>query len=242
MIATRVSDPADLRWSGTLLGVWAHPDDEAYLCSGLMACARAAGERVVVVTATYGELGTPDPDRWPPDRLRAQRRAELAASLAAIGVTEHHALDYADGGCADVPVDEAVARIGAVLAEVAPDTVVTFGPDGMTGHPDHQAVSDWTTRAWRAAGAPGRLWYATKTAAWVERWRRFHAEVPIFERGGPPAADPADLALVLACEGDLLDRKVAALAAHDSQTAGLRDLLGPDRYRDWVAEEPFIPA
>ena len=54
---------------GTILGVWAHPDDEAYLSGGLMAMARDAGARVVCVTATRGELGTPDPRTWPPDQL-----------------------------------------------------------------------------------------------------------------------------------------------------------------------------
>ena len=56
---------------GTVLGVWAHPDDEAYLSGGLMAMARDAGSRVVCVTATRGELGTPDPQAWPPERLAA---------------------------------------------------------------------------------------------------------------------------------------------------------------------------
>jgi len=57
----------------TLLGVWAHPDDEAYLSSALMAAVRRTGARVVVVTATHGEHGTDDPARWPPDRLAAER-------------------------------------------------------------------------------------------------------------------------------------------------------------------------
>ena len=48
----------------TLLGVWAHPDDEAYLSSALMAAVRRSGARVVVVTATRGENGTDDPLRW----------------------------------------------------------------------------------------------------------------------------------------------------------------------------------
>ena len=61
---------------GTILGIWAHPDDEAYLSGGLMAIARQAGCRVVCVTATRGELGTGDPVTWPPDRL-AEERAEL---------------------------------------------------------------------------------------------------------------------------------------------------------------------
>ena len=73
---------------GTLLGVWAHPDDEAYLCAGLMAAARDAGHRVVSVTATLGEHGTGDPERWPPERLAPLRAAELAAALDVLGVDE----------------------------------------------------------------------------------------------------------------------------------------------------------
>ena len=77
----------DVAELGTVLGVWAHPDDEAYLSAGLMALARDNGQRVVCVTATRGELGTPDPAAWPPDRLAAERTRELACSLAILGVT-----------------------------------------------------------------------------------------------------------------------------------------------------------
>jgi LmbE family N-acetylglucosaminyl deacetylase len=66
----------DIRELGTILSVWAHPDDEAYLCGGIMAMATAAGSRVVCVTATRGELGVTDAERWPPDRLPAIREAE----------------------------------------------------------------------------------------------------------------------------------------------------------------------
>ena len=52
---------ADIRELGTIVSVWAHPDDEAYLCGGIMATATAAGSRVVCVTATRGELGVTDP-------------------------------------------------------------------------------------------------------------------------------------------------------------------------------------
>ena len=48
-------DVADL---GTILGVWAHPDDDIYLSAGLMAAAVEAGQRVVDVTATRGEGGS----------------------------------------------------------------------------------------------------------------------------------------------------------------------------------------
>jgi hypothetical protein len=71
-------DPAAF---GTLLGVWAHPDDEVYLSGGLMRLLVEAGHRVVCATATRGEAGTDDPLRWPPELLAAQRERELAASL-----------------------------------------------------------------------------------------------------------------------------------------------------------------
>ena len=77
------TDVAEL---GTILGIWAHPDDEAYLSGGLMAMARDNGQRVVCVTATRGELGTPDPVAWPPDRLAAERTREMARCLAVLGV------------------------------------------------------------------------------------------------------------------------------------------------------------
>ena len=69
--------------TGTLLGVWAHPDDEAYLSSALMAAARDAGHRVVVVTATRGEQGTDDPGTWPPSSSSATARVPSTAASRA---------------------------------------------------------------------------------------------------------------------------------------------------------------
>ena len=54
---------------GTILGVWAHPDDETYLSAGLMAAAADAGSRVVCITATRGEGGSMDEEQWPPESM-----------------------------------------------------------------------------------------------------------------------------------------------------------------------------
>ncbi|MDP3891435.1 PIG-L deacetylase family protein, partial [Nocardioides sp.] len=124
--------------TGTLLGVWAHPDDEAYLSAGLMARARRAGLRVVVATASRGEHGTSDPDTWPPHRLGPVRERELSESLAAVGVTEHHWLGHRDGELDRQPADVGAAQVAELIELVRPRTIVTFGPDGMTGHPDHR--------------------------------------------------------------------------------------------------------
>src|SRR5688572_15104343 len=161
----------DVAELGTILGIWAHPDDEAYLSGGLMALARDNGQRVVCVTATRGERGTPDPVAWPPDRLAAERTRELASCLAVLGVHEHHWLDYADGECAGADPDGAAERLSAVIDDLRPDTVLTFGPDGITGHPDHRTVSAWTGAAFDRAAPPGaRLLHAAVPAPRAERW------------------------------------------------------------------------
>jgi LmbE family N-acetylglucosaminyl deacetylase len=226
---------------GTILGVWAHPDDEAYLSAGLMALARDNGQRVVVVTATLGELGTSDPETWAPHRLGPLRREEMAASMAVLGVHEHHWLGLPDGECAAVPLDAGARRIGAFLREVRPDTVVTFGPDGMTGHPDHRAVSAWTAAAWQAAGRQGRLLQATVTPEFHLEWGSLNDEIGMWMDDGPrPCTPRAALAVELDCAGELLERKLAALRAHDSQTAPLIAALGADTYRAWCAAEWFV--
>lgn len=233
-------EPTDL---GTLLGVWAHPDDEAYMSAGLMAVARSAGHRVAVATATKGEVGTDDPQAWPPERLALAREKETAASLAAVGVVEHRWLGHRDGTLHLVPAARGIAQVARLIEEIEPDTIVTFGPDGMTGHDDHRAVSDWTTTAWIDAGRPGRLWYATVTPEFHRTWGGVNDEIGLWFEGSTPPSDPvSDLAFAVHCDGELLERKFAALAAHRTQTSGLIELLGPERYRRWWSAESFVDA
>jgi LmbE family N-acetylglucosaminyl deacetylase len=233
---------AVVRGLGTIVGVLAHPDDEAYLSAGLMAGAAETGNRVVCVTATRGELGTSDPARWPPARLAPARERELLASLAAVGVDEHRWLPYQDGACATEDPAQASRLVRQVLDEVGADTVVTFGPDGMTGHTDHVAVGRWAAAAAAGARKRPRLLHATKTIAWRDTHDELHRRLPIFGPEGPPAVEPGRLALALELRGDSLDRKIAALVAHTSQTTELRSMMGESVYRAWAADEYFVEA
>ena len=236
-----VRSESDVAALGTILGVWAHPDDEAYLSGGLMAMARDHGMRVVCVTATHGELGTPDPVAWPPQRLAAERAGELTRSLEILGVTEHHWLGYADGGCAVAPAANAIEQISGLIEQVRPDTVLTFGPDGITGHPDHQTVSAWTVAAFdRAAPSGARLLQAAVTEHRVQRWSSLNASLSVYLTGYPVLAPPARLAVDLVLDPDITARKVRALAAQTTQTTGLIAMLGLDRYTAWVGEESFV--
>jgi len=228
---------------GTVLGVWAHPDDEAYLSGGLMALARDAGSRVVCVTATRGELGTPDPDAWPPQRLAAERTVELARCLEILGVTEHHWLGYRDGECPRIEPADAVGRLSELIGRVRPDTVLTFGPDGITGHPDHQTVSAWTTKAFdRAAPRGARLLYAALPEPHMRRWRGLGEELGIYLPGYPVVTPAERLAIDLELDPHTAARKVRALAAQATQTSGLIASIGVERYTAWVGVESFTAA
>ena len=164
---------------GTILSVWAHPDDETYLAAGVMAAAVDRGQRVVCVSATAGEHGTSDPDTWPPLRLGRRRTWEAAAAMAVLGVADHRILGFPDGGLVDHD-EEGLAAVGGLLDEVRPDTILTFGPDGITFHPDHVAVSRWVTTAWEQRGRPCRLLYATYTAEHLARFGATYEELGIY--------------------------------------------------------------
>jgi LmbE family N-acetylglucosaminyl deacetylase len=218
---------------GTVLSIWAHPDDEAYLAAGIMALTVAQGRRVVCVTATKGEAGSPDPERWSPAQMADIRERELLACLDVLGVEDHRWLGYVDGTCHEVDGDEAAARLEAIIDEVRPDTILTFGPDGYTGHDDHRAISRWVTEAHRRTsrrGVGGRLHYATQTADWIEtragRWR----EIDAFPPSLPPCTPDDELSIEIELPPPVLARKVRALAEQETQTAGVRALLGDDFY------------
>jgi LmbE family N-acetylglucosaminyl deacetylase len=228
---------SDVRELGTILSVWAHPDDEAYLCGGIMAMAASAGSRVVCVTATRGELGVTDPERWPPDQLPAIREAELAECLRVLGVTEHHWLGYPDGGCAAVGLEQGAASVAAIVEAVRPDTVLTFAADGQTGHPDHIAVHFWAAEAVRRTGL-GTLHVVANTQAWMDEFLPRMVELNVL-MGEPPQPWTGPLSIDAPLDDAVLAQKLRALAAQASQTEMLRAAVGEDYYRSIFATERF---
>lgn len=136
---------------GTLLLVHAHPDDESISTGGVMMKAKAHGHRVVNITATRGEVGeihNMDPAATRPT-LGNIRTQELKVAGEILGVDRQEFLGYRDSGMVDTadnkdprsfhqaPLEEAVAKLAVFIREERPDVVVTYGEDGVYGHPDH---------------------------------------------------------------------------------------------------------
>jgi LmbE family N-acetylglucosaminyl deacetylase len=145
-------------------------------------------------------------------------------------------------GVCDLADDDAMADILAEhIAGFEPDAVVTFGPEGMTGHPDHRAVSRWTSRA--VASTPtAELLYAALTDDQADRHRELHERIGLFEdlEGGRPASIPRRrVALQCTLDEVELTRKRQALARHGSQTDALAAMIGEETYFSWWREESF---
>ena len=163
----------------------AHPDDDAYGVSSIVAMHADDPEfRFVLAHATDGEAGSiAEGSGATPETLGAIRREEDRRAWIALGRVpdRHEWFGYPDGGLSDVDREELVTRIAAILDEERPDVVGTFGPDGITGHPDHIAISHATTEAFHRVardGGPGlrRLVYGVIRQSMVDRWNRKRIE------------------------------------------------------------------
>lgn len=224
---------------GGLAAVLAHPDDESFACAGSLAVAHAAGATTRLLVATRGEAGTPD--GLPDPSFGDTREAELICAARAIGLDEVSLLDgYADGAVADEPFDRLVEEIAAWLAERRPSAVITFGPHGVTGHPDHIVVGSatrWAVERLAESGiAPNSVYVIS----------------PIFDPGGnlyDLSAEEQAASHRIEITG-FADRKLAALECHASQTdtaeqiAALRAAIdaGGPIFEGYQRVRPIVPA
>jgi LmbE family N-acetylglucosaminyl deacetylase len=221
---------------GRVMTVWAHPDDETYLAGGLMATAAGNDQPVSCVIATPGDYAAAASARA---SIGSLRQLELGRAMGVLGVTDVSVLGMRDGECAAFDATTAKARLASIIAERRPDTIVTFGPDGFTGHPDHRAVHRWVMAAVAVSRPPVTVLFAAATPEMAADGRDIDARFGVFEPGLPVVCPPEEVALDVELEGDVLDVKLRALRAHDSQTRGLIESLGEDRYRRWISREVF---
>jgi len=234
-------DVADL---GTIHGVWAHPDDDIYLSAGLMAAAVEAGQRVVDVTATRGEGGSMDEERWPPESMGDVRTNELLRSLDVLGVKEHHFLE----GPVDIDMETGLDPAGAeqvrtLMEEVDPDTILTFGPEGMTGHVAHQDVSRWAGEAFAQVAKPGAsLYHAVFPTSMADEWLEKLAPFNIFLPGTPNVVPDGEIDLYFELPPANLDQKIASIKEHASQIEALYEVFGDEGFRRFMAKEGFVLA
>ena len=223
----------------TLFLAFAHPDDEG-MSSGVMMKAKADGHRVVLVTATRGEVGEIYNMDEASSRLRlgAIRTKELEDAARIVGVDRLEFLDYRDSGMVrtadnDNPasfnqasVNEAAGKLMTLLAEERPDVVVTFGEDGMYGHPDHVKIHHVTTAALdqmlrlsTGAWTPKKLYYTAIPRSLMQAFMDQMPEEMRAQQNPDMRFDgtPDELVTTRVDVREFIDRKRQAFTAHVSQ-------------------------
>jgi LmbE family N-acetylglucosaminyl deacetylase len=199
-----------------LLLVFAHPDDEAVFAAGVACQTVAEGGRVALCTATLGEHGKlGEPPICGRERLGALRQAELMDACDVLGVSTIRVLGYQDRALAVAPPDTIRRQLVEVIRAVRPQVMVTFDPNGSNLHPDHVAISRFTSDA--VAAAADARWFpdlgaahAVARLAWtlpVRPWEVLRRTDPALEPGADFVLDVAAFA----------DRKASALRAHRTQ-------------------------
>ena len=133
----------------SLLCILAHPDDECMGTGSILAKYAAEGVQTSLVVATRGEQGWQGVPEDNPglEALGELREAELVAAAQVLGLSAVHYLDYVDGDLDQAAPDEVIRKIVTHVRRIRPSVAVTFGPDGGYGHPDHIAISQFTTAA-----------------------------------------------------------------------------------------------
>lgn len=215
-----------------LAAVFAHPDDEAYGLAGTVAMLSDRGDlELTVVLATSGEAGRlADASLATPETLGRVREQEDRAAWRALGVSPGRLefLRYPDGGLTDVPGEELAGRIAAILAEARPEVVVTFGPDGVTGHEDHVAIGAAAEVAFHRAceaspDAPSflRLLQVALPQSRLERFgellRERGMEPPDPTQPFVPRGVPDERIAVSVDVSSVYPRKLEAIRAHRTQ-------------------------
>lgn len=132
-----------------LLAIFPHPDDETLAIGSTLARYAAEGVETYLVCATRGERGWSDSNGANPglQGVGQLREAELRCAADHIGLQEVHFLDYIDGDLDQANPQEIISRIANHIRWIRPQVVVTFPPDGIYGHPDHIAISQFTSAA-----------------------------------------------------------------------------------------------
>jgi len=132
------------------MAVFAHPDDETFRCGGTLALLARRGVRVQVLTATRGQAGScGNPPICSRDALPTVREQELRCACAALGILPPILLDYQDGQLALADLQTIVGEIIAIASRPAPQVILTYGPDGVSGHPDHIAIGRFAAEVFR---------------------------------------------------------------------------------------------
>lgn len=227
-----------------LLVVLAHPDDESMGTGGLILRHTRPGIAVHLICSTRGEQGWGGkPSGARKEDLSGIRTAELEAAAAALALSSVELWDYPDGGAARWNQDEITAKVRAYAERLRPAAVVTWGPDGGYGHPDHIAIGRCTDAA--VAGIDESVRPALYHLAVDAQLAVFYREaLQLNGQGGGvlPIVVTDHVDLVLELSPEEVQMKLRAIDCHASQLETWRVEIRnhPRLLQEGYGHEPYV--
>jgi LmbE family N-acetylglucosaminyl deacetylase len=216
-----------------LLAVFAHPDDETFRTGGTLALLAQRGIKVHVLILTRGAAGScGNPPLCTMEELPAVRERELRCACVALGIQPPNLLDYIDGHLPEMNAETMITHILSVVNEVRPQILLSFGPDGLSGHLDHIAVGQWTAEAFRYAKSVAALYTVAVPQSLAQR---------LDMRQIRPVADEA-IALTVDVSS-VWETKLAAMHCHTTQWSSSSMMSAPtERQHLFFGREYFVRA
>jgi N-acetylglucosamine malate deacetylase 2 len=192
----------------SILLIFAHPDDESFGLAGTIHKYTRQGIPVNLICATKGERGKrlDVPAEVSTDEAR---EAELRRAAAILGIQDIYFLGYIDADLDKAPLEEVTDKVLDIMQRLQPAVVITFGPDGVSRHPDHIAMGKAATAAYNKYATKekqAKLYYVTVPASLV----------PNSEEMGIVTQPDDEVTTIIDVPGSL-DIKIKALECHRSQ-------------------------
>lgn len=198
----------------TIVGIFAHPDDEAFGPGGTLAVLSQDND-VYVICATSGESATGTYDK----KLGVERQKELRASCKILGVKEVFFLGFVDGTLSNSLYHKIVGKVEVILKKLKPDMLLTFEPQGVSGHIDHIAMSMITSFVARKVKSVTEIWYYGINDKFHKLRNRIGYFI-YFPKGYPRSAFNKIINVK-----DVWETKVKAMKQHKTQIADINRIL-----------------
>ncbi len=225
-----------------LMCILAHPDDKSLGMGSTIALYAAEGAEVHLLTATRGERGWFGDEASNPGltELGRLRECELTEAARVLGIKSVSFLDYIDGDLDQAPVHKIVGEIIGHVRRIKPQVVLTFGPEGAYGHPDHIAICQFTAAALVRSGdssftdpsgqpaySVSKLYYMLGTASEYELYEQVFGDLVMHIDGVERRATPFAEWIATACiQTEDYWRVVRdAITCHRTQLPGYDSLL-----------------
>jgi LmbE family N-acetylglucosaminyl deacetylase len=216
-----------------ILAVFAHPDDETFRPGGTLALLSQEGVGVRLVTATRGECGScGDPPLCTPEELPGIRERELVCACAALGIPPPRLLDHSDGKLREVLPEKLITEILTAIHESNPKVMLSFGLDGLSGHPDHITIGACTAEAFRRSEKVAALYTLAVPASLAQKleMRQIH---PV----------PDNTITLTVDVSSTWQKKLAAMRCHATQWSSSPMIkASEERQRLFFGQEFFIRA